>query len=46
MDNIAGINSSGYFNDAANTLDVYGLIIVCDTAKPSAQFCTVISNNR
>lgn len=43
-DNIAAINTSGYFNDAANMLDVRDLIIVADTATPTTHFCTVLSN--
>jgi len=43
-DNIAAINSSGYFNDAANMLGVRDLMIVIDTAAPTTHFCTVLSN--
>ena len=44
-DNIAAINSSGYFNDASDMLDVRDLIIVVDTATPTTHFCTVLSNS-
>lgn len=43
-DAIAAIRASGYFNDAANMLDVRDLVIVADTATPTTQFCTVLSN--
>ena len=43
-DNIAAINSAGYFNDAANMLGVRDLIIVVDTATPTTHFCTVLYN--
>ena len=44
-DNIAAINSSGYFNDASDMLGVRDLIIVADTATPTTNFCTVLSNS-
>ncbi len=43
-DAIATVNTSGYFNDAANMLDVRDLIIVRDTNVPTSNFCTVLSN--
>jgi len=43
-DAIATVNTSGYFNDAANMLDVRDLIIVRDTNAPTTSFCTVLSN--
>ena len=43
-DNIAAINSGGYFNDAAGMLCVRDLIIVVDTATPTTHFCTMLSN--
>ena len=43
-DAIAAVNSAGYFNDAANMLDVRDLIIVRDTNAPTTSFCTVLSN--
>ena len=43
-DAIATVNSSGYFNSAANMLAVRDLIIVCDTNVPSTNFVNVLSN--
>ena len=43
-DAIATVNSSGYFNDAANMLAVRDLIIVCDTNTPTTNFVNVLSN--
>jgi len=43
-DTIATVNSSGYFNDAANMLAVRDLIIVCDTNTPTTNFVNVLSN--
>ena len=43
-DAIAALNSSGYFNDAANMLAVRDLIIVCDTNTPTTNFVNVLSN--
>ena len=43
-DAIATVNTAGYFNSAANMLDVRDLIIVRDTNAPTTSFCTVISN--
>ena len=43
-DAIATVNTAGYFNDAANMLDVRDLIIVRDTNVPTSHFCTVLSN--
>lgn len=43
-DAIATVNTSGYFNDAANMLNVRDLIIVMDTNVPTTNFCTVLSN--
>mgnify|MGYP000492382593 FL=1 len=43
-DAIATVNTSGYFNDAANMLAVRDLIIVCDTNVPSTNFVNVLSN--
>ena len=40
----ADVNTSGYFNSAANMLDVRDLIIVRDTNAPTTSFCTVLSN--
>jgi len=38
------VNTSGYFNSAANMLAVRDLVIVCDTNVPTTNFCTVLSN--
>jgi|TARA_B100001094_G_C17995837_1_gene702615 hypothetical protein len=43
-DAIATVNTSGYFNSAANMLAVRDLVIVCDTNVPTTNFCTVLSN--
>ncbi len=43
-DAIAAVNTAGYFNDAANMLDVRDLIIVRDTNAPTKSFVTVLSN--
>lgn len=43
-DAIATVNTSGYFNSAANMLSVRDLVIVCDTNVPTTNFCTVLSN--
>ena len=43
-DAIAAVNTAGYFNSAANMLDVRDLIIVRDTNVPTSNFCTVLSN--
>jgi len=43
-DAIAAVNTAGYFNDAANMLDVRDLIIVRDTNAPTTSFVTVLSN--
>ena len=43
-DAIAAVNSTNYFNDAANMLGVRDLMIVIDTAAPTTNFCMVLSN--
>ncbi len=43
-DAIVAVNSSGYFNEAANMLAVRDLIIVCDTNTPTTNFVNVLSN--
>jgi hypothetical protein len=43
-DAIATVNTSGYFNDAANMLAVRDLMIVCDTNTPTTHFVNVLSN--
>jgi len=44
VDPIATVNTAGYFNNAANMLNVRDLIIVMDTNVPTTNFCTVLSN--
>lgn len=43
-DTIATVNTSGYFNSAADMLSVRDLIIVRDTNAPTTNFVTVLSN--
>tara|TARA_B100001989_G_scaffold62033_1_gene41726 strand:+ start:414 stop:677 length:264 start_codon:yes stop_codon:yes gene_type:complete len=43
-DAIATVNTAGYFNDAANMLNVRDVIIVCDTNTPTTSFVSVLSN--
>ena len=43
-DAIGTVNTSGYFNDAANMLAVRDLIIVTDTNTPTTHFVNVLSN--
>ncbi len=43
-DAIAAVNTSGYFNDAANMLAVRDVIIVVDTNTPTTNFVNVLSN--
>ena len=43
-DAIATVNTSGYFNSAANMLAVRDLVIVCDTNVPTTNFVNVLSN--
>ena len=43
-DAIATVNTSGYFNDAANMLAVRDVIIVVDTNTPTTNFVNVLSN--
>lgn len=43
-DAIGTVNTSGYFNDAANMLAVRDVIIVCDTSTPTTNFVNVLSN--
>ena len=44
VDTIATVNTSGYFNDAANMLAVRDVIIVSDTNAPTTSFVNVLSN--
>lgn len=43
-DAIATVNTSGYFNDAADLLKVGDLIYVYDSATPTASLAVVLSN--
>ena len=43
-DAIATVNTSGYFNDAADVLKVGDLIYVYDSATPTASLAVVLSN--
>ena len=43
-DNIAAINSAGYFNDAANMLPVRDLMFVVETNTLTTKFCEALSN--
>jgi hypothetical protein len=43
-DAIAAVNTSGYFNDAANMLAVRDVIICVDTNTPTTHFVNVLSN--
>ena len=43
-DAIADVNTSGYFNSAANMLAVRDLIMVHDTNAPTTSFVTVLTN--
>jgi hypothetical protein len=38
------VNTEGYFNDAANMLNVRDVIIVADTNTPTTNFVSVLSN--
>ena len=43
-DAIATVNTSGYFNDLSDILNVRDIILVTDTATPTAHWCIVLSN--
>lgn len=43
-DAIATVNTAGYFNNAANMLNVRDVIIVADTNTPTTSFVSVLSN--
>ena len=43
-DAIATVNTSGYFNDLANIVNVFDVILVVDTATPTANWVNVLSN--
>lgn len=43
-DAIATVNSSGYFDNASDLLQVRDIIFVCDTNTPTTSICSVLSN--
>ena len=43
-DAIATVNTSGYFNSLSDILNVHDVILVVDTATPTANFVSVVSN--
>ncbi len=43
-DAIATVNTSGYFNGAADVLTVRDIIFVCDTNTPTTNIVSVLSN--
>ena len=43
-DAIATVNTSGYFDDLSDILNVRDIILVTDTATPTAYWCIVLSN--
>ena len=43
-DAIATVNTAGYFNDAANMLNVRDVIIVADRNTPTTSFVSGLSN--
>lgn len=43
-DAIATVNTSGYFNNAANMVAVRDLIIVVDSSTPTTNLVSVLSN--
>jgi len=43
-DAIATVNTSGYFNDATDLLQVRDIIWVCDTSTPTTNIVSVLSN--
>ena len=43
-DAIGTVNSAGYFNDAANMLNVRDVICVSDTNTPTTHWVNVLSN--
>lgn len=44
-DAIATVNTAGYFNDAADMLNVRDVIIVVDSNTPTTSFVSVLSND-
>lgn len=43
-DAIATVNTSGYFNSLSDVLNVRDVILVVDTATPTSNWVTVLSN--
>lgn len=43
-DAIATVNTAGYFNNASVELSIRDVLIVCDTATPSTNFVSVLTN--
>ena len=43
-DAIATVNTAGYFNDATLELKVRDIMLVTDSATPTAHWCIVLSN--
>jgi len=43
-DAIATVNTAGYFNDLSDIVNVRDIILVTDTATPTAHWCIVLSN--
>ena len=43
-DAIATVNTAGYFNNASSELDIRDIVLVTDTATPSANLCIVLTN--
>ena len=43
-DAIATVNSSGYFDNASDLLQVRDIIFVCDTNTPTTSICSVLSS--
>jgi hypothetical protein len=43
-DAIATVRAAGYFNDLSDILNVRDVILVVDTATPTAHFVNVLSN--
>jgi len=44
-DAIATVNTAGYFNDLASIVNVFDVILVVDTATPTASWVNVLSND-
>lgn len=44
-DAIATVRAEGYFNELADVVNVRDIILVTDTATPTAHWCIVLSND-